>query len=263
MSVHELDVVWRLLLALALSSIIGLEREIRHKSAGIRTHALVGVGAALFMLVSTYGFADVLGKHVTLDPSRVAAQVVSGIGFIGGGLIFVRRADVRGLTTAAGVWTVAAVGMAAGGNLPILATITTALYLIVSVGYPLLTKLLPAARAGTTMRVTYEDGRGVLRDLLAACADHGFLVADLEVEGAEEERSNTVTVRLELHGRGSLSELINDLGAVDGVLSAGRTGATGEQRNGDGSRPSESPTAARLHSQLSPSRRRVVGPRDG
>jgi hypothetical protein len=79
-----------LALAFMLSSLIGVEREWRQKSAGLRTHALVGTGAALFVLVSKYGFTDVLGSHVILDPSRVAAQVVTGIGFIGGGLIFVR-----------------------------------------------------------------------------------------------------------------------------------------------------------------------------
>ena len=91
-----------LTLALVLSTLIGLEREIRMKSAGLRTHALVGVGAALFMLVSKYGFSDVLKPgQVILDPSRMAAQIVSGVGFLGAGLIFVRSDAVRGLTTAA------------------------------------------------------------------------------------------------------------------------------------------------------------------
>src|SRR5580698_5123390 len=90
-----------LALAFVLSALIGLEREIRQKSAGLRTHTLVGVAAALIMLVSKYGFMDVLANgRVVLDPSRVAAQVVSGIGFIGGGVIFMRRDVVRGLTTA-------------------------------------------------------------------------------------------------------------------------------------------------------------------
>src|SRR5947199_10642172 len=85
--------------ALVLCSLIGLERELKQKSAGLRTQTLVGVGAALFLLVSKYGFTDVLiDGRIVLDPSRMAAQIVSGIGFIGGGLIFVRRDLVRGLT---------------------------------------------------------------------------------------------------------------------------------------------------------------------
>ncbi|MFI6983312.1 MgtC/SapB family protein [Embleya sp. NPDC050154] len=106
-----------LMLSFVLSSVIGVEREVRQKSAGLRTHALVGVGTTLFMEISKYGFADVLpAGHVGWDPSRIAAQVVSGIGFIGGGLIFVRRDTVRGLTTAAVVWLTCAIGMACGAG---------------------------------------------------------------------------------------------------------------------------------------------------
>jgi putative Mg2+ transporter-C (MgtC) family protein len=98
-------------LALLLSALIGIEREVRQKNAGLRTHTLVGVGAALFMLISKYGFTDVLEPgRVVLDPSRVAAQIVTGVGFLGAGLIFVRRDSVRGLTTAAAIWITAAVG---------------------------------------------------------------------------------------------------------------------------------------------------------
>src|SRR6202453_5501690 len=90
-------------LAFVLSALVGVEREIRQKSAGLRTHTLVGVSAALIMLVSKYGFMDVLASgRVVLDPSRVAAQVVSGIGFIGGGLIFGRRGSVTGITKGPG-----------------------------------------------------------------------------------------------------------------------------------------------------------------
>src|SRR5262245_23617889 len=130
-------------LAFALSALIGLEREWRQKSAGLRTHTLVGVGSALFLLVSKYGFRDVLGNGVVLDPSRVAAQIVSGIGFIGGGLIFVRGDAVRGLTTAAVIWISAAVGMAAGANLPLLAVGGTVLHLFVVTSYPWLMQRLP------------------------------------------------------------------------------------------------------------------------
>src|SRR5579875_2596872 len=156
----EWDLLWRLGLALGLSTVIGLEREIRQKNAGLRTHALVGTGAALFMLVSSYGFSDLLqAKTIVLDPSRVAAQVVSGIGFIGGGLIFVQRNNVRGLTTAAGVWATAGVGLAAGGDLPILAVGATVAYMIVSIGYPYITRRIPGTQALLSpLLITYVDG---------------------------------------------------------------------------------------------------------
>jgi putative Mg2+ transporter-C (MgtC) family protein len=130
------------LLALLLTALIGVEREARAKSAGVRTHTLVGFGSAVFVIVSKYGFADVLAvNHVALDPSRIAAQIVSGIGFIGGGLIFVERSVVRGLTTAATIWLAAAVGMASGAGLPVLAVTATAAHYLITVGLPPLVRL--------------------------------------------------------------------------------------------------------------------------
>ncbi len=129
--------VLELLAAFVLSAAIGLERELRQKSAGLRTYTLVGVASALFLLVSKYGFTDVLDPgRVALDPSRVAAQIVTGIGFLGGGVIFVRADVVKGLTTAATVWLVAALGMACGAGLIRLALITTVLYFVVALLFP-------------------------------------------------------------------------------------------------------------------------------
>src|ERR1700761_9295581 len=154
--------IGELALAFGLSSLIGLEREWRQKSAGLRTHTLVGFGAALFVLVSKYGFTDVLGSRVVLDPSRVAAQVVTGVGFIGGGLIFVRSDAVRGLTTAAIVWVTAAIGMACGAGLALLALFATAAHFVAVFGYPWVATKLPRSRyVGFGLRVVYEDGRGV------------------------------------------------------------------------------------------------------
>ncbi|MCW2793132.1 MAG: magnesium transporter MgtC [Nocardioides sp.] len=211
-------------LAFALSSLIGLERELRQKSAGLRTHTLVGVGAALFMLVSKYGFDDVLGEHVTLDPSRVAAQIVSGIGFIGGGLIFVRRDAVSGLTTAASIWLTAAVGMAAGAGLPVLAAVTTLLFFVAVPGYTALVRRLPRSRfAPSGLALVYRDGEGVLRRVLAECTRRGFSVHHLtshrpppaEVDG---DGAASVTVTLEVQGRGAVTELAAALAEIDGVL---------------------------------------------
>lgn len=134
--------------AFLLSAAIGLEREVRQKSAGLRTYTLVGTTAALFLLVSKYGFMDVLAKElVVLDPSRVAAQIVTGIGFIGAGLIFIQGDRVKGLTTAATVWLVTAVGMACGAGLLLLALAVTLAYFVVALVFPLVLRLLPASQA--------------------------------------------------------------------------------------------------------------------
>jgi putative Mg2+ transporter-C (MgtC) family protein len=198
---------------------------------GLRTYTLVGVGAALFVLVSIYGFSETLepGRAV-LDPSRVAAQIVSGIGFIGGGLIFVRRDAVRGLTTAAGVWLTAAVGMAAGAGLAVLATAGTATYLLVAYVYPEITRRLPRSRGRpVTLRVTYLDGRGILRGVLASSTDAGFAVADLTTHHVDGD-APAIAVQLELRGNGSVTDLASELDGIDGVLAV--SAADPDERDG-------------------------------
>lgn len=133
-SIDPLEVLIRLGLATALGAIIGFNRERLDWAAGLRTHMLVCVGAALAMIVSAYGFADVLGRpDVVLDPSRIAAQVISGVGFLGAGtILFLQREQViRGLTTAAGLWAVSAIGLAAGSGLFVAALIATALLWVI------------------------------------------------------------------------------------------------------------------------------------
>lgn len=127
------EILLRLGLAAFFGAIIGLERERKEWAAGLRTHMMVCLGASLIMIVSAYGFADVLqNKNVTLDPSRIAAQVISGIGFIGAGtILFLRDGIIRGLTTAAGLWTVAAIGLATGAGMYVAAVIATLLAIII------------------------------------------------------------------------------------------------------------------------------------
>ena len=167
-----------LTLAFVLSALVGLEREIRQKAAGLRTYTLVGVAAALFMLISKYGFNDVLAQErVVLDPSRVAAQVVSGIGFIGGGVIFMRRDLVRGLTTAASVWLTAALGMACGAGLPVLAVATTLGHFVIMLGFPVMVRRLKRhRRTVSAIHISYADGRGLLRTILVRCTELRFAI---------------------------------------------------------------------------------------
>jgi putative Mg2+ transporter-C (MgtC) family protein len=210
-----------------LSALIGIEREFRAKSAGLRTHTLVGLGSAVFMLVSKYGFGDLLEfAGVSVDPARIAAQVVSGIGFIGGGLIFVRRDIVRGLTTAATVWVAAAVGMAAGAGLPVLAVAATAGHFVISVGFPPLARALATRRPESpVIRLDYFDGQGVLRNVLSTCTEQGWAVHGVEVdrEGTTDEGHRVASVTLTLAGRGDLAELAAEVAQLPGVRAA-RTG---------------------------------------
>ena len=127
------EILIRLSLACLFGALIGLERERKHWAAGLRTHMLVCLGASLIMIVSSFGFSDILSfGHIDLDPSRIAAQVVSGIGFIGAGaILFSKQGTVRGLTTAAGLWTVAGIGLATGGGLYFAAGAATIIVLII------------------------------------------------------------------------------------------------------------------------------------
>ena len=191
---------------------------------------MVGVGAALFMLISKYGFTDVLEPRlVVLDPSRVAAQIVTGVGFLGAGLIFVRRDSVRGLTTAAAIWVTAAIGAAAGAGLPLLAILTTGIYFLVAVVFPLVTCRLPrSASAVSALRVRYPDGRGILRDVLREATNRGFAIDDVATEalgyqrppsGQDGERAGRpmVEVTLNVHGKNSVNELAAALSEQEGV----------------------------------------------
>lgn len=210
-----------LCLALFLSALIGLEREIKMKSAGLRTHTLVGVAAALIMLVSKYGFEDVIVlNEIVLDPSRVAAQIVSGIGFIGGGLIFVQRDVVRGLTTAAVIWLTAAVGMACGAGLPFLAVFVTATHFIVVYGFAPLERLMLSQQA--VVVIEYLPGKGVIQEIIQICTGRGYVVHDLTVRSSEVEPGSdraTQRVELDLRGRRGFNALAVALGDVKGVVS--------------------------------------------
>lgn len=154
----EWELVGRLVFSALLGSAIGYERERLSWSAGLRTHMLVSVGSTLIMIVSAYGFSNVLSSHVVLDPSRVAAQVVSGIGFLGAGAILARGEVIRGLTTAASVWSVAAIGLAVGGGLYTPAIAATIIILVILAGIKPLEKRFIGAKQQRELVIVAERG---------------------------------------------------------------------------------------------------------
>jgi len=131
--IDEKHIALRLVLAFLVGAVIGTERKIRHKPAGLRTHALVGLGAALFTIISVYGFLEFSGPpyfRTNMDPARIAAQIVVGVGFIGGGLIFREDNKVSGLTTAASIWLTAGLGTGIGAGMYFTVLIATILAFI-------------------------------------------------------------------------------------------------------------------------------------
>jgi putative Mg2+ transporter-C (MgtC) family protein len=188
----DTEMLIRLITAAALGSLIGFERERLLWAAGIRTHMLVCVGSCLIMIVSQYGFSNVLThQNVVLDPSRIAAQVVSGIGFLGAGAILARGEIIRGLTTAASIWTVAAVGLAVGGGLYLAASASTVIILIILAGIKPLEEAYRSRNQSCQLRVEVDNGSltpEVLRETLQLRTGQvkRFLVERRNLEGADE-----------------------------------------------------------------------------
>jgi putative Mg2+ transporter-C (MgtC) family protein len=206
-----------LLAAFGLTTLIGLERTIQGKVAGLRTQTIVGTSAALIMLISKYGFADVVSAQtVELDPSRIAAQVVSGIGFLGAGIIITRRGAIHGLTTAAAVWESAAIGMAAGAGLLLLATAVVALHFVSALAFNAVERQLTARlRGAVRVHVIYETGRGVLRQLLHVCGQRKWHLTELVADPYDIERDQ-VGVTMTLAGA-RIANVAQVLAEIDGV----------------------------------------------
>ncbi|HCA7358029.1 TPA: MgtC/SapB family protein [Citrobacter freundii] len=191
------EFLFRLILASLLGGVIGLERQIRAKEAGVRTHILIGIGSAMFMIVSKYGFYDVIEHtHIGLDPSRIAAQVVTGVGFLGAGNILVQKQTIKGLTTAADVWVTAAIGLVIGSGMYEVGIIGTIMALIVlelfrQLTYRFLNRhlhLRMRIAAGTTQVVlawiTAQGYRIQLRSLANDTSDCHVLTANVEYTDA-------------------------------------------------------------------------------
>jgi putative Mg2+ transporter-C (MgtC) family protein len=219
-SLHWSEALLRLVLAAVLGGAIGIERELREREAGLRTHLLVSVGSALFTIVSAYGFHEFLtsGQSVVrADPTRIAAQIVTGIGFLGAGAIIRQGWSVRGLTTAATLWVVAAIGMAAGAGYYDGALITTGVVLIS------LWPLRILARMGTSR---FRVQTNTLVAQLAAGASPGPLLDEVErlgarvksVEIGHDADRRTVLLDVRMPPQLDAPRVIAQVGDLDNVL---------------------------------------------
>src|SRR5262245_25712136 len=193
-TISEWELLARLVVAAGLGAAVGVERELRDREAGIRTHLAVALGSALFTVVSAYGFEDFVSAGSTVDPTRIAAQIVTGIGFLGAGAIIRSGLSVRGLTTAASLWIVAAVGMAAGSGYYWAAVIGTALTVFALgplriLAFRALEPLRPAERRLVVELKTGANVSGLLAELGE--------VRTVEVDDEPDRR----TVTLDLAGR--------------------------------------------------------------
>lgn len=211
------EYIVRLAVAGLLGAVIGLERELRAKEAGLRTHFLVAVGSALIMLVSQYGFFDVIDHdHVALDPSRVAAQAVSGIGFLGAGMIIIERKMVRGLTTAAGVWATSGIGLTIGSGMYAAGISAT---ILVMIGLELLSMLF---KTGRSLSIAFElESKESVQPILDSLTDRKISISSYQME-QDPEQSGLYHLKIEAKAKhnGTLQELLGELDTLPHILSA-------------------------------------------
>jgi putative Mg2+ transporter-C (MgtC) family protein len=233
-SISNWELVARLALSIALGLALGAERERVERAAGMRTYALVSLGSTVFMLVSAYGLAALVGTGpvngtVGFDPFRVAAQVATGIGFLGAGLIVFRQQIVRGLTTAAGLWVAAGIGLATGAGMYVLAVGATVGTLIVLAGFWPIEARMFGRQHRISINVRPEHGQlAAIRQVFSDC---GTRVQRITLLGGEKAREEVIRVDYSPAPHADVERLIEELRDVPGFLSVDRLVLTPESED--------------------------------
>ncbi|WP_285010870.1 MgtC/SapB family protein [Pedobacter faecalis] len=214
------EIILRLVVAMILGAAVGFERERNEWAAGLRTHTLVSVGSALAMIVSTYGYSDVLGvEGFDVDPSRVAAQVISGVGFLGAGtILFLKQEVVKGLTTAAALWSIAAVGLACGGGMYVAAIAATFLMLFVLAGVKWLERRFLNREPVRTMsvKISAESELSVM-DIETILARYNIEVRKIAIKASANGGREIVVVFSKFNSRNTLMKMMNEVYRMAGV----------------------------------------------
>jgi putative Mg2+ transporter-C (MgtC) family protein len=218
----ELELLGRLALATVLAGLIGAERELSDQPAGFRTHALVGLGAALFSIISAYGYQSIVGGEpdvrVSADITRVASQIVTGIGFLGGGAILKYGASVRGLTTAATLWTTAAIGTAVGVGAIIVGGGTALIALVAVVGLRPVRRLLRRYSRNTGELVLQTKDDVPVGAVLGEIESFGASIRSIKVDG-RPQGGYAIRASMKLESSGAPSKLTERLADLDQVES--------------------------------------------
>lgn len=198
------EFILRLFTAGILGAVIGLDREYRAKEAGYRTHFLVSLGSALIMIVSQYGFQQIIQQDsVSLDPSRVAAQVVSGIGFLGAGTIIIQKQFVRGLTTAAGIWATAGIGLAVGAGMYGIGVAATILTLI---GLELLSLIFKSLGMKSSLIIFSTSEKDIIRHIISVLRSREYLLVSYEMKKVSHNDLDNYIVTLVIKAKKTLDE---------------------------------------------------------
>lgn len=209
----QLEYFIRIVLASFCGFFIGLERSKRQKEAGLRTHIILAMGCSLLTIVSKYGFADVM--NLSVEPSRIASNIVTGIGFLGAGVIFVRGGSVRGLTTAAGIWVTAGIGIAIGCGLYGIGIATTIVLMIVQV---VIHKLFPSLESTFTIELYIKANSEVkLIDIINEYVNKNHIVIN-SFKLKKNINDNELKVNIRVMKNSSLDEILNYLYSIEGIL---------------------------------------------
>ena len=215
--ISDWEMIARLLGAAVLGGVVGFERERLLWAAGLRTHMLVCVGSALIIIVSAYGFNDVIGRNIVLDPSRIAAQVVSGVGFLGAGTILFRGEAVKGLTTAASLWAVAGIGLAAGSGLYVAAIACTVIILIVLAGLKPIEERYRNRIQTRTLVVLAERDRFTLDTLKEASGPNARRIQQFVLKQTGTEEVDEAEVAFTRLPEAAVREIATRIRALPGI----------------------------------------------
>jgi putative Mg2+ transporter-C (MgtC) family protein len=213
---NEIEIVLRIVLAIIFGGLIGLERESVNKSAGFRTHILVCVGSALIMLVSIDVYQQFQGK-ANIDPGRIAAQVVSGIGFLGAGTIMREGISVRGLTTAATLWAVAAVGLAVGIGYYFGAVISTGVIFLTLVYLGKVERNVAGSEPMITIKISTENHPGQLNKISEQLAEFHVKIKHIELKEVQKEGILSAELKIQIPNLMGLPDIMQNLVSIDGV----------------------------------------------
>jgi putative Mg2+ transporter-C (MgtC) family protein len=213
------SILFRLVLAAVLSGMIGFEREFHGRAAGLRTHILLCIGSTLVMLTSMHIF-DVYSSRVAVDPARIAAGVITGIGFLGAGTIMHSRSSVRGLTTAASLWVVAGLGLAVGSGLYFGAIVTTALTIITLFLFSKLEHVMIRRDWYRTIYIEAKEGTDRLKAIRQALTHFGVEITDFEADRSEDGSNMVLRLGLKLQNTKRAAQILSDIGSLDGVKCA-------------------------------------------
>jgi putative Mg2+ transporter-C (MgtC) family protein len=215
------EIVFKLTLACILGGLIGLERESLNRPAGLRTYTLVCVGSALAMIVSLDMYFEYY-KNVNADPGRIAAQVVSGIGFLGAGTIMREGATVRGLTTAAGLWVVACIGLAVGAGLYAPAIATTILILFILIYFIRIEERFTGMREYKGIVIVVQDGPGQVGAIGSLLGDLGVLIKNIQLSRVENKDDLEIELLIHVPPNLTLQQVIDELSMIKGFRSIER-----------------------------------------